>query len=375
MRMKKILFIAAVALAAAACGKTYNVGPDTQKAIGFSTWNETLTKARATASDNTAFKTGDVFDVFGTKKVGSTNHPVFTGDDVTATVTGTSVSWDYVTKRYWDPAASQYTFYAVLPANKVNTSGYANDGLFSGSFAFGDPTVAANSFANDIMVADETVVNGVENNTTHQYSYSSASPVEMVFNHAASCVDVYVKKDAALGTAVLTVTDLSIADVKTEGTFAVSAYSASKPTVGWSNQTGDGDYTVLSAGSVVCGGSTTYDPSTHAATNTGDGAGKIFDGYVFMPQTLTADGQKMVISYTIKVGDEEPNVYKDVDVYFAAFKTTDTDNNSGSTAITSWDANTHYIYYITIGADNVITFTASVSAWATTQTGYQYILK
>ena len=46
MRMKKILFIAAVALAAAACSKTYNVGPESQKAIDFTSWSETISLDR-----------------------------------------------------------------------------------------------------------------------------------------------------------------------------------------------------------------------------------------------------------------------------------------------------------------------------------------
>lgn len=92
-----------------------------------------------------------------------------------------------------------------------------------------------------------------------------------------------------------------------------------------------------------------------------------------MPQTL--DDQKLKISYTIQVGTEEPIAYTDVEVALKTFQSTDTDTNSG-TNITSWAPKTHYIYYLTIGADNAITFTATVNEWASTNiNGYHYILE
>lgn len=366
--MKKIILIAAVAIAAAACSKTFDTNPAaSQKAIGFGSWNETLTKARATGADDTAFNNGDAFDVYGTKTLSGAKTVVFSGDDVTATVASGSVTWDYTTKRYWDPAATAYEFYAVLPANKLtaeaNAGDYAKEGKFSGSFTFGDPK--SDTKANDIMIANQTSVAPAK----------FGQPVNMVFNHAASCIDVYVKKDVALDGAVVKVTDLSILGIKNAGDFAVSNYTASKPTVVWTNQAGTGNYSVIESADVTVGGSTTYDAS-HNQTNTATGAAKIVDGYVFMPQGLVADTQKVKISYTIKVGTEEPNTYTDIEIDFNTFQESDTDDNHDSAhAITAWNTNTHYIYYITIGA-KAIKFTAEVVEWeATTVSGYHYIVK
>lgn len=362
MRMKKILFIAAVALAAAACSKTIDTNPAaSQKAIGFGSWNDALTKARATASDHTAFANGDAFDVFGYKTVASGNSVVFNGDDVTATVSGSDVSWDYTTKRYWDMAASKYVFYAVLPAGNLKnetTSDYALDGLFSGSYTFGTPS----AMSNDIMVASEKEV----------LNTAFKTDVQISFNHVATCVDLKVKQDKKMGdNVVVKVTALSLEGIKNTGDFEVSAYNPA-PTVAWSNQAGTEDYTVtIPAGGIAAVAQTAYSGNA-AQTTTGD-PGTLFSGYVFMPQTLV--DQKLKISYTIQVGTEAPIAYTDVEVVLKTFQSTDTDNNSGAN-ITVWAPKTHYIYYLTIGADNAITFTASVNEWASTNiNGYHYILE
>ena len=79
MRMKKFLIIAAAALLAAACAKTYEVKQTTPPAIGFGTWSDVMTKA-----PKTDFVANDEFDVFGFKwKTGPTDQTtVFDGVDV-----------------------------------------------------------------------------------------------------------------------------------------------------------------------------------------------------------------------------------------------------------------------------------------------------
>lgn len=380
--MKKYLIIAAAALLAAACAKTYEVKETTQgpTPISFGSWSETLTKARATADDNTAFQTGDVFDVYGFK---GTNSVVFDGDDVTATVSGTSVTWDYTTHRFWDPAAASYTFFAVLPANQLaaeaSANAYATTGLFtSNDISFDDPT----NMSNDILVADKTVVVG--SGSAGAYTYTN--PVQINFNHAASCLDLKVKQDNTLGNAIVTITALSLVNIHNSGHFAVSAYAASSPyapTIGWTENStpatlGGGEYAVLTASEdsddVTVTGKTTY--TSNAAGTTDGTAADIFTGYVFMPQELTTSGsipQQIKLSYTIQVGSETPNVYTNKIINLASFQTTDTDNNSG-TAISSWDAGKKYIYTITIGA-SYIQFTASVNEWdATIINGYNYLV-
>ena len=380
--MKKYLILAlTAAIAAVSCSKTFEVipTPTNTTPIGFGTWANTLTKAsHATGTGNTAFTDGEAFDVYGNKTVNSSPVVVFDGDDVTyASATQT---WSYTTTRFWDPTASQYAFFAVLPAGKLaaeaNVGDYAKNGLFtSNDITFDDPT----SYTNDILVADKEIVNP----TGSAGSYVYASPVEMKFNHAASRVDLKVKQDNALGNAVVTVTDLSLINISNKGHFAVSAYAASSPyspTIGWTEAATptylgtNGVYSIISSGSVVAGGKTDYDQDADpdADNDVNSSAVALFTDYVFMPQTITAATQQIKISYTIKVGDEVSTFTDKVfDLY--DFMTTDTKNNSGD-HIASWAAGTHYTYYLTIGA-NAITFTASVKNWTTTANGYQYLLK
>lgn len=378
--MKKIMILAIAAVALAACAKTHDASPVQQKEIGFGTWAQTLTKARATANDNTAFEDGEAFDVFGFKTTAA-DHIVFDGDDVEATVSGSTVTWDYAPHRFWDPAASSYTFFAVLPAgnlaDEANAGDYATTGLFtSNDIVFDDPT----AFDNDILVADKEVVAGT--GSSAPYTYSDA--VELDFNHVASCVDLLVKQDKNLGNAVVKVTALSLLNISNTGHFTVDSYAASAPyvpTVSWDEAatpttlgTSD-EYEILDPSDdtddVTVSGKTEY--ASHTAGTTDDTPAELFTGYVFMPQDLVADTQQIKISYTVQVGTEDPNVYTDVLVDIRDFMTSDSDNNAAGTAITAWAPKTKYIYTITIGA-NVIEFTATVKDWASTVSGYHYLL-
>lgn len=382
MRMKKIMILAVAAIALVACSKTFEQGNRSfeGKAISFSTWSQTLTRARATANDDTAFADGEAFDVFGFKTVSSSDHIVFNGDDVEATVSAGAVTWDYSPHRFWDPAAASYTFFAVLPAGvlaaEAHEGDYATTGLFtSNDIEFDDPT----AMDNDILVADKTVVNGT--GASAPYTYSGA--VAINFNHIASRVDLFVKQDNTLGDAVVTITALSLLNISSTGHFTVSEYAGAGsivPAVSWAPAASptvlaSGEYEILDpaddSDDVPVTGKTTY--SSHAASSTSGDAAELFSDYVFMPQTLVADTQKIKLSYTVQVGSEEPNVYTDVEIDIRDFQTTDTDNGSGSD-ITAWSAKTKYIYTITIGA-NVIEFTAAVKAWETTTNGYQYLVQ
>lgn len=380
MRMKKYLILAVTAaIAAVGCTKSFEVVSTPETPIGFGTWNNVLTKARATAADNTAFENGDVFDVYGFKTVGSTNSVVFNGDDVTATVSGSDVTWDYSPHRFWDPAASSYTFFAVLPAGKLAAEGsnpYATTGLFASTdITFDDPT----AFSNDILVADKKVVSG----TGSSAPYSYTEQVQINFNHIASCVDLLVKQDDKLGNAVVKITALSLLNISNKGNFTVSAYAGTGsivPTVAWTEAStpttlGDGEYVILNgtdaSDDITVSGKTAYNTDHSAGTTTGDAA-ELFTGYVFMPQDILSDTQKIKLSYTIQVGSEEPNVYTDILIDIQDFMNSDTDNNSG-TKITTWAPKTKYIYTMTIGA-NVIEFTAAVKNWEATVNGYRYLI-
>ena len=380
MRMKKILILAVAATALVACAKSFDKSTSEGQAIGFGTWTEVMTKGRATASNNTAFENGDAFDVYGFKTTANGNTVVFNGDDVTATVSGSTVSWDYTQHRFWDPAATSYTFYAVLPANQLaaeaTTDAYATTGKFTSSaITFDDPL----AFDNDILVATPKVVAKADFGTS----------VELTFNHIATCVDLKLKKDNKLGDAVVKITALSLLNIHNAGHFSIT-YPTDVPVASWAEEstvsylgTSSVYPVTLPSGGAVAAGKTTYATDTHVGTTTGD-AGVVFAGYVFMPQTILTSGtqQQIKFTYTLAVGNEEPIEYKDNIINICDFITSDKDIEAGDYTDTekdlrvgNWNPKTHYIYTITIGAGNVIEFTAKVAEWATTDVnGYQYLL-
>ena len=386
MRMKKIMIFAVTVLTLAACSKTFDHSKAATEgnAIGFGTWAETLTKARATGKTTTSFTSGEIFKVYGTKLVGSTKYPVFNGTEIKATADGTTVNWDYNNAgdiRYWDRAATSYTFYAALPGSMVtayssltddqktaiSSTEYHSNGLFYGSFTFEDPT----SMSNDVLVADENTV--VVNDTNVK------NDVELEFNHIASCVDLKAKKDVTLKDATVKVTGVKFVNICKTGNFHVSSYSPF--TVAWSDQTGtlgtSGTYTADLGGDKVVEAYSSYgttEPADPNAVNTTTGTPvDVLGGFVFLPQTLAANTQKILLTYSIAVGSEQPSVYTDVPVDIVAFMTDDHNDNAGGAAIDVWEAGKRYIYTITIGA-NAITFTASVKDWATTVNGYYHLV-
>ena len=397
MRMKKLMILAVAAIALAACSRTFEHHAVEGTPIGFGTWTETLTKARAAANDNTAFANGEAFDVYGFKTIPGdtpTNSVVFNGEDVTATVSGSSVTWDYTQKRFWDPAASSYTFFAVLPANQLGeaTQGYpyATTGRFNSStISFNNP----NALSNDILVGKAVAT--PSGNGPYSYTAYQQSPyVQIQFNHIASCIDLKLKKDSQLGNAEVKITALSLLNIENSGTFAVSGYGDSSPyypTVAWTpaetptyleTTASTGEYSVtLPSGGATASGSTTY--TNHVASTEGT-PGEVFSGYVFMPQTIHTSGTKQGIkfTYSISVGGEDPIVYADNIIDFCNFLTDDKDikaanytETENALRILSWAPKTKYTFIITIGAANAITFSATVNNWELSGTGYQYLVQ
>lgn len=391
MRMKKLMILAAVAaIAATACTKTFEVEPTPGTAIGFGTWANTLTKtSHAAGSGNTAFTNGETFDVFGFKTINTTDFGVFVGDDVS--YNSTTRAWSYAPLRFWDPAATSYTFFAILPSGKLKnetTSDYETTGAFQTiDLEFSDPT----ALTNDILVADKTL-------RGKDAGVFPTTDVTLAFNHMASSVDLKVKKDAVLHDAVVKVTALALVNISNKRKFTIEygtvAPNVNKPIPTWNDAetTGTmgtaGVYTVLdgesSGDDVTVTAETTYnaDYSRNEGSSSGDYAGSanLFSDYVLMPQTLEAGNQKIRLSYTIKVGDEvAANTYNNVEIDIRDFFATDaklnknTDGSALNDRITAWEYGKHYTYYITIGA-NAINFTASVNDWDNV-TGYHYLVK
>ena len=373
MRMKKLMIFAVAAIAAIACSRTYDTAPASEKAIGFGTWTETLTKARVQA-DNT-FTVGDNFAVYGAKLISSTPTTVFDDDVVTMTAAGTPGTWTYTNTRYWDRNADSYVFYAISPAS-IGTAGTVNPQT-------GVITSAAITFAgndNDILVADKETVAKAQ----------FGNQVGIDFNHVASLVDIKVSKASTLHDAVVKVTAFSLSNIESAGVLSVDdAYNATNyggtngPVVTWSS-TATASYLPANGVVPVKGDDSNDISAEHPLTIVENTAFTNFDGtdngvpaadkatfvinhLVVKPQTFgtptdatdfTEAKQQLSITYTSKL-------------WLSNFDLVN-DNAQDDTKVASWDTGKHYTFYITLDS-TPITFGATINDW-TTGNGYHYIL-
>jgi hypothetical protein len=351
--MKKIVFIAAVALAAAACSKTYSVGPDSQKSVGFSSWNDVMTKA-----DKSAFVANDEIEVYGYKhNDGADIATVF--NDVDVKYDG--ANWTYSPIRFWDRNFSHYTFFGVYPKDKLNSGDYAQNGLF----ATGDFTYDGAS--EQLLIAKKTTV----------AKPNFGQTVNLTFKHLASKVDIKVKKHTEILDVKLTVNSISVNDIQTKGSFTVSSYDGSNNPVGsWAvasspvkNDNTVAPYKNATAVEIAAGANTPAD---------------LIIGLIAMPQTMaTGTGaQTITINYTLTTGVapnlDSVNYTKTFEI--GAFDKTNpdpSDKNNTTPFISAWEPGVHYTYYITINADNKITFSADIEDWAdaTVIEGHHYIFQ
>jgi len=347
MRMKKLMILAAAALATLACSRNYEVNPVSEQEIGFGSWAENLTKAEARVQGSNTFLAGDTFAVYGYKVNGSNNDVVF--DDVVVTASGSgTLTWGYSPKRFWDQSASGYTFYAVSPS-AIGTAATVD----AETGAISSASISFSGKDNDILVADKKEVAPADYN----------KKVEMVFNHIASLVDFKVKKHTNLGDAVLAITSFSISDIDATGTFAVSAYTSTHPVVTWTESAYANYDNTKGVTSVTL-------PT--AVTTTGN---DLIDDLVVMPQAFRSGSdehiQKVNIAYTIT--DEDSNVNTFTTSFNLKLFDNDDDTDNEDTIVESWEAGKHYTFYITINA-NVIEFTGKITDW-TDVSGYNYLVQ
>lgn len=389
MRMKKLMILATcAAIAAVACTKIHEVTPVTQgPEIGFGTWTNTMTKAPRTST----FVNGETFAVFGTKTTSSvTKEVVFKNQAVTYASSGNA--WSYNPIRYWDPTATNYTFYAVMPstvslAAETATDDYPKSGIFkSTEITFAAPPATITDLdPNDILVADE-------------YSRDAAAgvlptgPVQLTFNHIASLIDVKVKKDAALpAAATLKITAAELRNIRTKGTFEVKSYNNTthKPVIGttaagWVPDATPttGTYTSnagLSTEALEVTSTTTYNNDGSVGTTTGSPQ-SLFTQFILMPQDLYHDtsfptnNPKLYIAYDI-ITSTSPLVKTSYtkEILLKDFVVLDNKNNPAPSASTAWVPGVHYTYTLTINA-KAITFEAQVADW-TNVNGYHYLVQ
>lgn len=363
--MKKIILIAAVAIAAAACSKTFDTNLATEKAIGFGTWAENLTKARTQGTST--FEAGDDFAVFGYKdKTPSAPVTVFNNVPVTAAAgSGSALEWSYASTteplRFWDKNYAFYKFYAVSPF------GAATMDVQTGYITATAKTFAGND--NDILVAEQVKVEQGTNNFNNYHT------VDLNFHHASSLVDIKVKKSSALKNNKVEITAFQLNNIATEGTIAVSSYDSNNvPEFTWNPTKTDGTYTPGNGVTPVSLPLTVVEDNAFASNNTTANttpanSAFVINNLVVMPQTIAANTQNITLTYTIQ-GDASAH---DVTLYFKDFDIVDNDKQT-DTQVGGWEEGKHYTFYITIDA-HAIEFTAGIEPWKTVDvTGYHYIL-
>lgn len=411
MRMKKIMILAVAAIAMVACSRTFETHQVARQEIGFGTWAETLTKAVSDPTNprvqgTNYFRQGDGIVVYGSKTDTDPDPDVtsvvFNGIDVVATAEGgdpvAATTWDYNNHRFWDTNAESYTFFAVSPKEKLaTTTTTATDGAFvTSSLSF-----AGNN--NDFLVADKVVVE--KGSAPYFNNYGT---VNLVFNHAAALVDLNVKKSPALNDAVVKISAIAFGNVKKTGVLELTSAKYNKTistrttvpniTVAEWTASNPGAYLPAEGVTPVYGDVTTNaaiavdnekvivtdtdfnptTPATPAASTT------LFNNLVVVPQAFVepsdrsnpedasnANAQKVTITYTITPDGGDTNTYTST-LWLYDFD--DVDNNAqDDTAIGSWAPGKHYVFYITIDA-NEIKFGATISPWEETINGYHYLV-
>ena len=216
--MKKIFIFAATAALLASCAQDEvlnNYEPTADKAIGFSTIANKVTRAENSKEDAKLdlYLHHESFSVYGYKNVNASPKGINVFNDQSVTVNlDNTTSYDPV--RYWDKAASDYFFYAAAPASPtdgawsfivptetdlsagtINTGYYttssaltgANITTFTGDDAFTYQEYFKGSGDIDKLIADPCPVQNPA------YNKSTADVVELNFNHILSRLNVEVK--------------------------------------------------------------------------------------------------------------------------------------------------------------------------------------
>lgn len=373
--MKRYVFLAvAVLIAAASCTKTYEVGTQSEgMPIALGTWNDVMTRA-----PKNSFVTNDEFDVFGYKwNDGPANETtVFNGDDVKFD----GSKWTYEPIRFWDANFDHYTFYAVYPKDQLSASD-AQTGIFTSNeqnFSTGA--------AEPLLVAQKKTVDNA----------AYGSPVQIVFKHTSSLLNLKFKKHPNLEDAVVTVSYVALDSLLVAGSYTNVSYDANNNPIGAQVSSVDSLGWTPAATPVYNDSSATAFKKTSEvalAADTGTDvatAGSLIDSLIVMPQILNDTGnnkQQITITYSITTGtapNEQTVTYQNKTIDLALFDLTDPavdgnsdgnpDNDNTAPYIARWRPGVCYTYYITINA-NGIEFTASIDPWTTeTVAGHHYLI-
>ena len=310
---KSIIFIIAAAALSVACVKSETDGSNV---ISFSPVASKATKA---IINGTTYPTGESFVV---SAYHNGTAPYF--EDLTASYRSSIALWETSTSQYW-PLGGSLTFNAYSPAS----AGLTIDA--SGVTATDYEVRTSAQMTTDLLYATATVAD------------CSAHPASVPLNFSHALAQIVFKVKAADNyntsgsTFSLAMTSLSLSEIYSIGDFADEA---------WDNQE--------SAQTFALSGTST--PLTYDAND--DPETIDLCAYLFLPQEISADA-RINVGYSIAQNISGTTYSIENPPVSIALRGT----------ITEWEPGKKYIYTISIGLDNLITFTASTTDWAAQEGG------
>ena len=391
--MKRLFILSAAVAALASCSNSeviteVNEPQVPDKAIAFETFSSNATREGAENSGQT--KTDGLeehhnnFQVWGYKDVQTTGY-VFNGTEVKYEQTPTEPStyaWQYSPIHFWDKNANSYEFYACAPANKsfvlVPNTNEQNDDYFTlSNVTLKNATLSSKSYVhsmksqvtNNVDVSSGSTSRSTETTPNIDYMIANAcnvantnfgDPVQLLFNHILSRLNVTVKKSDNLTNYDVALTSLVVKNIQSKGSFDESRQLTDLnlgTTKRWNTQNSPLDYVANSLSSVtttsqyvlqslVIPQKVEYEKINRDGTTGSEGN-----------KTLLSNDNKPYIelAYTITSGPytESFKAYFNLAKVFGKSNTNDT---------VSFNEGWQNTLNITIDAD-VISFTANVYKW------------
>ena len=231
------------------------------------------------------------------------------------TATKRASFWEPSSNEYW-PLEGRLDFHAFSPASASGVS-ISSDGVT----ATGYTITSEQQMTTDLCYASAVVPD----------CDAHPAAVPMAFSHALTQVVVRVKAADYYSNVSLALTSLSLNGICSVGDFAEGS---------WSNLTSAHNYILSSATTPL-----TYDENDEPEI-------KEVCAYLFIPQELG-------VNATLNVGYSIVQNISDTEYTLENPPVSVKLNNN----ISQWEAGKKYIYTLTIGMNNVITFTASAVGW------------
>ena len=321
--MKKIFFSIVAIAAIAACTKS-EVAYEQPAEIGFKAVAGNITK---TAVDGDVYPTTLNMFVFAqtTDNTATTANYIANGEFVHRTdkVDGTDV-WGGVIPYYWPNTKN------------LHFAGYSKSGNVT------DATVAYNAKTDVLTIGGYTPGTGTDNDlmffpstkTTNSAGYDKNTDfVEVDMLHTCSWISFYVKGDDVTGATGSTykVTDLTITGID-----ATADLTCTGADVSWDdNDDADATAAVLASGAVALSTTAAMAETTPNST-------------VLIPQV--PGSLNVTYTYTSPAGQTVSETVTGLSLKL----TKDTEDAATATGPTSWEAGKHYIYTITIKANEIL---------------------